>query len=308
MNCNLKPDPTIKSFFMRKDRCADIINAFLFHGEEVVHEDNLQFYDCESSVVIDSDTYPVSMNRTRDILFKVTLDDFEFLLGFEIQNSVDSTMPYRVYEYDYTAINRQKTSGDSLIPVVTLVLYFGEFSWTGGYSLFDDIPEYLQPFIEEHKMFLYEMKDVDYHLFGYKDTRDLVEGLQRIYALGDIQSLRHMDMDKDVGLVLMSIVHNEELLEIVKQQKGDVINMCTSLDRLVEESKSIGREEGRSEGMKVGITIGEEHGITIGQEQGKHLERMKIFKKLIKDCQMSSEQAFQILEIPEQDKALFIVS
>ena len=97
MNFDLMPDPTIKSFFMKKDRCADIINTFLFHGEEVVHENNLQFYNCESSVVIDSDTYPVSMNRTRDILFKVTLDDFEFLLGFEIQNSVDSTMPYRVY-------------------------------------------------------------------------------------------------------------------------------------------------------------------------------------------------------------------
>ena len=300
MNCNLKPDPTIKSFFMRKDRCADIINAFLFHGEEVVHEDNLQFYDCESSVVIDSNTYPVSMNRTRDILFKVTLDDFEFLLGFEIQNSVDSTMSFRIYEYDYTSINKQKKAGDSLIPVVTLVLYFGEYKWTDRDCLFDDIPEYLQPFIDEHKMFLYEMKDVDYHVFGHKDTRDLVEGLQRIYALGDIQSLRHMDIHKDVGLVLMSIVHNEELLEIVRQEKGEVINMCTSLDRLVEDSKSIGREEG--------ISIGEERGIVIGEERGRHLEKMKIFKRLIQDCQMSSEQASQILEIPEQDKPSFIVA
>ena len=187
-----------------------------------------------------------------------------------------------------------------MIPVVTLVLYFGEYRWTGNDCLFDDIPEYLQPFIEEHKMFLYEMKDVDYHVFGHKDIRDLVEGLQRIYALGDIQSLRHMDVHKDVGLVLMSIVHNDELLEIVKQEKGDVLNMCTSLDRLVEESKRIGRSEGREEGRNEGISIGE--------EQGKHIERMKIFKKLIQDCQMSSEQAFQILEVPEQDRSLFGVS
>ena len=158
--------------------------------------------------------------------------------------------------------------GDPLIPVVTLVLYFGEYRWTDSDCLFDDIPEYLQPFIDEHKIFLYEMKDVDYHVFGHKDIRDLVEGLQKIYALGDIQSLRHMNINKDVGLVLMSIVHNDELLEIMKQEKGDVINMCTSLDRLVEESKSIGRKEGRNEGMKVGITIGEERGIVIGEERG----------------------------------------
>ena len=100
------------------------------------------------------------------------------------------------------------------------------------------------------------MKDIDYHVFGHKDIRDLVEGLQRIYALGDIQSLRHMDVHKDVGLVLMSIVHNDELLEIVKQEKGDVINMCTSLDRLVEESNSIGRSEGREEGISIGFEQG----------------------------------------------------
>ena len=68
--------------------------------------------------------------------------------------------------------------------------------------------------------------------------------------------------------------------------------MCTSLDRLVEDSKSIGREEG----------------ISIGEERRKHLERIKMFKKLIQDCQMSYEQAFQILEIPEQERQLFIVS
>ena len=43
MSHDLKPDPTIKYFFREKDRCADIINAFLFHGEEVVHEQDLQF-------------------------------------------------------------------------------------------------------------------------------------------------------------------------------------------------------------------------------------------------------------------------
>ena len=59
------------------------------------------------------------------------------------------------------------------------------------------------------------MKDVDYHLFGHKDTRDLVEGLQRIYALGDIQSLKHLDVHKDVGLVVMSIVHKEDNLNNV---------------------------------------------------------------------------------------------
>ena len=40
--------------------------------------------------------------------------------------------------------------------------------------------------------------------------------------------------------------------------------MCTSLDRLVEDSKNIGREEGREEG----ISIGEERGIVIGEERG----------------------------------------
>ena len=215
MSHDLKPDPTIKYFFMQKDRCADIINTFLFHGEEVVHEQDLQFFDCESSAIIDSVTYLDSMNRMRDILIKINLEDFEFLVGIEIQNYVDQTMPYRVYEYDYTSINRQMKGGEPLIPVVTLVLYFGEYRWTDSDCLFDDIPEYLQPFIDEHKIFLYEMKDVDYHVFGHKDIRDLVEGLQRIYALGDIQSLKHMDVHKDVGLVLMSIVHNEDNLNNV---------------------------------------------------------------------------------------------
>ena len=114
-----------------------------------------------------------------------------------------------------------------------------------------------------------KVKDVDYHLFGHRDTRDLVEGLQRIYALHDMESLKHMNVHRDVAIILSTIVHNDELLRIVKTEKGEVINMCTSLDRLVEESKRIGRSEGREEGRKEGsnegISIGEKRGIIQGK-------------------------------------------
>ena len=269
MNTALKHDPSIKNFLLHKERCADIINAFLFHGEPVIHANDLQYWDCEASVVIDLDTFVTSLNRTRDMMMKVNVNGFEFLLGIENQFYVDKNIPYRIYEYNYTTYHRQKKVNDSLMPVVTIVLYYGEYKWTGGYCLFDDVPVPFQPFVDEQQTFLFDMKEVDYHIMKNKENRDLIEGLQRIYALHDMESLKHMNVHRDVAIILSTIVHNDELLRIVKTEKGEVINMCTSLDRLVEESKSIGRSEGREEGRKEGrnegISIGEERGIIQGK-------------------------------------------
>lgn len=45
------PDPTLKDFFKRKDRFADLINCLLFHGQTVLHNENLSLYDSNSSTV-----------------------------------------------------------------------------------------------------------------------------------------------------------------------------------------------------------------------------------------------------------------
>ena len=261
MNTALKHDPSIKNFLLHKERCADLVNAVLFHGEPVIHANDLQYWDCEASVVIDLDTFVTSLNRTRDVMMKVNVNGFEFLLGIENQFYVDKNIPYRIYEYNYTTYHRQKKVNDSLMPVVTIVLYYGEYKWTGGFCLFDDVPVPFQPFVDEQQTFLFDMKEVDYHIMKNKENRDLIEGLQRIYALHDMESLKHMNVHRDVAIILSTIVHNDELLRIVKTEKGEVINMCTSLDRLVEESKRIGRSEG--------ISIGEERGIEMGLLQGK---------------------------------------
>ena len=157
----LKPDIIIKNYLSSNEEFADLFNAVLFGGKQVIKPYELNDVDTDVSNVEKYGTYTESIKAIRDnikIRKKSTISGIEFvLLGIEGQEHIHYAMPLRIMGYDYGSYRKQysdikkeikKKKGlttdeflsgmkkeDRFIPVVTIVVYYGEKEWDGALSL-----------------------------------------------------------------------------------------------------------------------------------------------------------------------------
>lgn len=157
----LKADTVVKNYWRNNEQFADIFNAVLFNGNKVIKPEELEDMDTEESLVLEHKEYIQSIVAARDnvkIRKKSTTYDAEFvILGLEGQECIHYAMPLRVMGYDYStykkqyddnAAKRKKEKGltedeylsgmkktDKFIPVITIVIYYGEKPWDGAVSL-----------------------------------------------------------------------------------------------------------------------------------------------------------------------------
>lgn len=107
------------------------------------------------------------------------------LLGIEGQEDIHYAMPMRVMAYDYGTYKKQYDSNakkhreakdlegdeyvsgmkktDRFIPVITIVIYYGEEPWDGATTLHDmlDLGEEIAPYVNDYKMLLVEARQND---------------------------------------------------------------------------------------------------------------------------------------------------
>lgn len=155
MNTIKKADTDIvmKEFWRDNARFADLFNAVLFEGKEVIKAGQLNELDTDMSGTIQWKNGYSMLKRTRDIV-KKEYNGVEFnILGLEIQNKIHYAMPLRTMIYDglgylkeYNELKRKnKEKGsvtpeeflsgmnkeDRLHPIITIVLYCSEKIWDG---------------------------------------------------------------------------------------------------------------------------------------------------------------------------------
>ena len=138
-------DITEKQLEALNDVFADIINALIFNGRQVVKEDELE------------PAMPQSQFKAGGVIHEQERDVAKFwkngcirlaLYGTENQTDVDQDMPLRVFSYDGASYKEQvlqhesaKRNRDSNIaslptyPAITLVLHFGKKPWDGPTTL-----------------------------------------------------------------------------------------------------------------------------------------------------------------------------
>ena len=101
---NLKPDTVLKNYWSNNEQFADIFNAVLFDGEEVIKPEELEDVDTEESSILEHRDYAESIQASRDsikVRKKSTAYGVELvLLGMEHQEHVRYAMPMRVMGYD----------------------------------------------------------------------------------------------------------------------------------------------------------------------------------------------------------------
>ena len=183
----MSPDTVLKNYWSGNEEFADLFNAVLFNGKQVIIPNELENEDTEASVVLVRRNHMQGIKAARDnikIQKKSTVYGVQFvLLGLESQEHIHYAMPLRVMGYDYATYKKQYdnnarqyqdvSSGmdeheflsrmkktDRLMPVVTIVIYYGEKVWDAATSLHGilDIPAEMAPYVNNYRMLLVEAR------------------------------------------------------------------------------------------------------------------------------------------------------
>ena len=195
----IKQDTILKNFWKNNDRFADLFNTFLFNGEEILKPDDLTEVDTDVSSMLKFNGHAETVQKILDVVKKTAYGIDFMILGLENQSHIHYAMPMRVMGYDYGSYKKQYDSNavkyktekglsddefiskmkrtDKFIPIITIVIYYGEKAWDGAVSLQGmlDIPEDMKAFINDYKMNLVEARknNLKLHNINNKDLFNL---------------------------------------------------------------------------------------------------------------------------------------
>lgn len=303
-----KSDAIGKKLMRNNAYFADAFNAGLFDGETLINPTDLNEIDPAEIELDDpemgTDTF---LNKYRDILkqalIKTDGKNYFVLLGVENQTEIHTAMPLRSFLYDAIRYSKQaediaakyrkqRKDGnppkmtraeflsewkytDELIPVITLVIYYGSDEWTGAKSL--------------HDMF---SKDID------KKILECVPD----YKINLIEPNKIDDFDKfqsDFGELLKTIRYKDNEAELAK-----IFNEMTNVDALIIEAISYYVDNRCREAIifeKGGQISMSSKAFDMAEERGKITNAISTVKNLIKDFGFSIEQACSAANISVDD-------
>ena len=311
---DLKPDTVLKNYWSDNEQFADIFNAVLFEGKQVIKPEELENLDTEESSVLEHRNYAESIKASRDnikVSKKSTAYGVEFvMLGLESQERIHYAMPMRVMGYDYATYKKQydcnakqyqKPDGldedeylsrmkrtDKFMPVITIVVYYGEKPWDGAVSLHGMlyIPEEMKKFVNDYKMMLVEARqnNLTFHNINNVDLFNMLKMiLDKSIPKNEakekvIKYAREHGVDKTVIMTVAGAT-NCKIDYNALSGKGDV-DMCTLFDEIARENEMKGKLEGEAKGIV-------ETGFDFGLSENDILERLQ--NKLKVSLQMAQE-------------------
>lgn len=286
---------TVTAKYMRQNNVfADAFNYFVYEGEQVIDPDSLEELDTREIEVPyggeEGAEQPVQ--RTRDVIKSVTaMTDQKaayLVLAVENQSNVHYAMAVRNMVYDALqyakqvekAVASHKKSGDykaadsdeflsgfmksdHLLPVATLVIYFGPKSWDGPMSIhemFQASDPKMLSIVPDYRINLIAPAAIEDSDFG-KFSSTLKEVLAFIKYSGNRDKLEEVvNSDQEFCTlgrtevdVLNACVNADLSLNQRLDQTGEeVCNVCLAIQTMKDEAradgKAVGRNEGRNEG------------------------------------------------------------
>lgn len=270
---NLKPDIVLKNYWSNNEQFADLFNAILFDGRQIIEPKELEDLDTEESSVLEHREYAESLQASRDnikIQKKSSVYGVQFvLLGLEAQEHIHYAMPMRVMGYDYGSYKKQydgnakkytKASGmnedeylskmkktDKFVPVITTVVYYGEKPWDGATSLHGilNIPKNMTKYVNNYKMLLIEAREnkLKLHNANNKDLFSLLaiildRNIPKNKAIQKaIKYSKEHRTDKSVIMTIAGVTNSK--INYNAFEKGDD-NMCTLFEEIAKEGEAKG--------------------------------------------------------------------
>lgn len=300
-------DTITKAYIRENAVFADAFNYFIYKGSQVVRPEELQEVDT-TEIVIPFNTYDenkdekknTAVQKYRDVLKStVIMQDSQaayILLGIENQTSIHYAMPVRNGIYDFLQYGKQVSdiaarhrkqkdkaesnaeflSGfyktDKIVPVVTLVIYFGANEWNGPISLMDMMdtlsPEFTE-YVQDYKIHLiqpFNLSDDDLQKF----QSSLREVLGCIKYSQDKEKLSIFMKDNprmNMEAMAARVIEVMTNMSIEIPEGEEKIDMCKAIEDMIKERACIEREEGKVE-ILIGLV---KDGILNMQEAAKRM-------------------------------------
>ncbi len=309
-------------YLRRNEIFADMFNFFMYNGEEVIDPESLQELDTREIEVPYGGTEDTGqpVQRTRDVIKSVVAMTDErmayLILGVENQTHIHYAMPVRNMLYDALQYTKQveeatashKKAGDykdassdeflsgflktdHLLPVVTLVVYWGAEHWDGPRSIhemFKQTDEKALTFVQDYRINLIEPAAISDDAFDNFHTT-LKEILVAIKYSTDPERL-------------LELVDVDDVFQHLGRTEMGVLRACVNKNLPEKQNK----EEEETTNMKDAITILEERAAEKAKkeatEETKVATALQNIKSLMKTMGLSAEQAMDALEISGSDR------
>ena len=273
-------DTKAKEYLSDNERFADLCNAVLFDGEQVVRAEDLEEKDtAEVLSVFGTDKKEVQLQRWRDLLKSVVVKSigsaYVVLIGVENQSDIHYAMPVKNMLYDAMNYSAQvnnigkhhKKAGDSgsqaeflsgfyrddrLMPVVTITVYWGSKEWDGPRCLHDMISstdERLKKFVSDYHINLVvpqEITDFDKFRTTLGEVLEIIKVSEDKAAMKQLLATNPQFAAMDNESV--SAINTFIGVNIPVNTEGSVTDMCKAWEDQREEDRNAGRAEGRTEG------------------------------------------------------------
>ena len=279
-----KADVILKDFWRQNERFADLFNAVIFRGKQVIKPEDLTERDTDMSGIIQFKDYRKTLERTRDVVKKMAYGVEFAVLGIESQQKIHYAMPLRTMLYDslgylkeYQEITRIRKAErgkmtedeflskmrkeDRLHPIISIVLYYSEKSWDGPTCLKDmivEMPEEVEQIFSDYKMNLVQIRESEQYTFHNEEVRAVFEISREIFN-GNLDKINERYRNRDLTPELITVIGKiTDSAELVRQGKiEEVANMCTALEKWEKENI----ERGTKRGIEIGTNQGIEKGI-----------------------------------------------
>lgn len=275
-----KADVILKDFWRQNERFADLFNAVIFRGKQVIKPEDLTERDTDMSGIIQFKDYRKTLERTRDVVKKMAYGVEFAVLGIESQQKIHYAMPLRTMLYDslgylkeYQEITRIRKAErgkmtedeflskmrkeDRLHPIISIVLYYSEKSWDGPTCLKDmivEMPEEVEQIFSDYKMNLVQIRESEQYTFHNEEVRAVFEISREIFN-GNLDKINEKYRNRDLTPELITVIGKiTDSAELVRQGKiEEVANMCTALEKWEKENIERGTKRGIEIGTNKGI-------------------------------------------------------
>jgi len=251
-------DMAEKLLFDYNDVFADIINGFIFEGEQRIKPEQLRESKIRSQYKANTDKIH---EQERDILKEWTSSRVCIAIcGIENQTEPDKYMPLRILNYDGVSYRSQLLEKRKTIsPVVTIVLYLGtEKRWGSVKKLKDilSIPKGMEKYVNDYKINIFEVawmdeKDLSRFKSDFRIFANILikKRKNKNYVPDDQTELKHFDEVLKLLKVVTDDKNVEQMLEIPKKKRKGVKSMFVGLQKLIDKTEAKGIAEGKADGM-----------------------------------------------------------
>ena len=323
-----KADVNVNIWLSEKKRFANLFNGVIYGGRQMILPEDLEEVNPVSSVSVKNRTGKTkNMKKYRDIIMKWRNQATFVLLANESQDMVHYAMPHKVMLYDgmdyETQIrnnwknfnDRRKqnkktgqplehlTAGeylsrfrkkDRLIPIISLVFYYGSEPWDGPVDLYDmfqlegtkEEKEILEKYLPNYKINLVDaerLEDVEKFsddlqviltMLRYRDSKeeltDYINENKKFFQNVDYETSQAMKAFLNMKQISGEAEHKEEM-----------IDMCKAIQEMYDD--------GVKDGIQQGIAA------TIRTCQNLNASRIETFNNVRKEYKLTEEQTEEYL-------------